>query len=203
VSEIQTYTGKCFNFADPDQHLIDINDIAHSLSNICRFNGHTDVFYSVAQHCVYVALMLEKTGCETPIVLQGLLHDAVETYIGDIPSPVKSVFGSAILELEDELIDFIFRKYGVLNSSGLGSNGSSPLNDQVMFADVKMTATESQVLMAGSNWILSTFTSIPYTREELLFTQDMCMPPDAAELAFLEMFHRLTEYKFLRKERVM
>jgi 5'-deoxynucleotidase YfbR-like HD superfamily hydrolase len=69
---------------DLDIDLIDIRDIAHSLSLQCRFNGHSSEFYSVAQHCVYVARMLPKKHKRA-----GLLHDGTETYLCDIPSPLK------------------------------------------------------------------------------------------------------------------
>jgi hypothetical protein len=52
---IQTYTGKAFEPLNPDASLICIEDIAHALSNICRYTGHVRQFYSVAQHSVLVS----------------------------------------------------------------------------------------------------------------------------------------------------
>ena len=51
----QTFTGRQFFPLDPDPQDIDIVDIAHSLAMQCRYNGHTDRFYSVAEHCVHVS----------------------------------------------------------------------------------------------------------------------------------------------------
>lgn len=63
---------------------IDIFDIAYSLSNLCRFGGHTDGFYSVAQHSVRVALYLPLRSR-----FVGLMHDATECYLCDLPRPIK------------------------------------------------------------------------------------------------------------------
>jgi len=69
---------------------IDIADIAHSLSKQCRYNGHVDDFYSVAEHSVLLSLALERDGYPHATVLTGLLHDASECYIGDIIKPIKN-----------------------------------------------------------------------------------------------------------------
>lgn len=81
---IRTYTGLFVDPFDMNEEDIDIEDIAHALSHIPRFAGHTKKFYSVAQHCVWVA-----EHCPQPYMLGGLLHDAAEAYLMDIPTPVK------------------------------------------------------------------------------------------------------------------
>lgn len=63
---------------------IDIEEIAHSLSNICRFGGHCKEFYSVAQHSVIVTDLLTSE-----FKLCGLLHDSTEAYCGDMVRPLK------------------------------------------------------------------------------------------------------------------
>jgi len=68
---------------------IDIDDIAHSLSLLCRFNGHTTSLYSVADHSIRVAQELRVGGAPRKIVLWGLLHDASEAYLGDMARPLK------------------------------------------------------------------------------------------------------------------
>lgn len=82
---IQTFTGKPFSFDQPAWNIIDPVDIAHALSNICRFTGNCKKFYSVAEHCVRVSDMLPDH-----LALQGLLHDALEAYTGDISTPMKN-----------------------------------------------------------------------------------------------------------------
>ena len=81
---ILTQTGKRFDLFEPDADMIDPRDIAHSLAHLCRFNGHTREFYSVAQHSCLVADLVP-----TEHKLAALLHDATEAYIGDMVRPLK------------------------------------------------------------------------------------------------------------------
>ncbi len=83
---IQTFTGRRFDLLDPQPEMVDIDDIAHALSMLCRFTGHTGKFYSVAQHSVLVSSLV-------PIgdALVGLMHDATEAYVGDLSSPLKAL----------------------------------------------------------------------------------------------------------------
>jgi hypothetical protein len=81
---ILTSTGKRFDLFEPDADMIDPRDISHSLAHLCRFNGHTLEFYSVAQHsCIVAELVPEE------YKLAALLHDATEAYLGDMTRPVK------------------------------------------------------------------------------------------------------------------
>ena len=83
---MQTYTGKKFYPADADPGDIDIKDISHALAHICRFNGHVKTYYSVAQHCCIVS---NNLGTNPKLRMAGLLHDAAEAYICDLPAPIK------------------------------------------------------------------------------------------------------------------
>ncbi len=83
---IRTSTGQRFDVQNPDPTSINIRDIAHALSMVCRFGGHVHRFYSVAQHCVLVSQHVSR-----PLRLTALLHDAGEAYTGDMPSPIKAV----------------------------------------------------------------------------------------------------------------
>lgn len=74
---------------DPDPGSILLDDIAFSLGNACRFNGHTSSYYSVAEHSVLVSCLVEAMNPNRDLVVAGLLHDAHEAYLGDIPTPIK------------------------------------------------------------------------------------------------------------------
>lgn len=86
---ITTIGGRKFNPMSPSADDIDIADIAHSLSMICRANGHFREFFSVARHCINCAKEAELRGCSARVQLLCLLHDATEAYIGDMTRPLK------------------------------------------------------------------------------------------------------------------
>jgi hypothetical protein len=81
---IETSTGGKFELAKP---VFSIEDIAHALSMCCRFNGHVSQFYSVAEHSVLVSLLMDRFYGGDPF--EGLMHDALEAYLVDVPSPIK------------------------------------------------------------------------------------------------------------------
>lgn len=87
----QTYTGKAFPLFDFKPSDFCIKDISHALSNLCRYNGHTKIYFSVAQHSVHVMECLrdELRVEDKRLLLCGLLHDAAEAYTGDMVRPVK------------------------------------------------------------------------------------------------------------------
>jgi uncharacterized protein len=110
-----TWTYREFDITNPSSWVFDIDDISQALSNQCRFNGHID-FYSVAEHSVYVSEILEKDGALLNTIRMGLLHDAAEAYIGDIPGPWKHLLrvGTAPLsEIEKQIELRIFERFGV------------------------------------------------------------------------------------------
>lgn len=86
---ISTQTGRLVDPMNLRPEDVDVADIAHSLSRQCRYNGHVGGFLSVARHSLWVSDRLE-TLCYGPTMsLWGLLHDASETYIGDMVRPMK------------------------------------------------------------------------------------------------------------------
>lgn len=91
---------------------IDIRDIAHHLSNICRYTGACPKFYSVAQHSVLVSRMLAEHG--PAMALAGLLHDAAEYVFNDLASPVKHDPRMAwYSKIEHDATRMIFRVFGL------------------------------------------------------------------------------------------
>ena len=110
MSEIMTYTKIMFDPLHPDVDLIDIDDIAHALSMLCRANGHFKTFYSVAQHCINCAKEAKARGYSERIQLACLLHDASEAYLSDVTRPVKAEL-PRYKEIEAPLQEAIWNKW--------------------------------------------------------------------------------------------
>ncbi len=104
---ITTYLGEKFNPLDPDKSKIHLSDIAHGLSNTCRYSGQCKFFYSVAQHSVLLARSLPEHMRPT-----ALLHDAAEAYLTDIPSLIKPAL-CGYKAIENNLLYAIFDKFGM------------------------------------------------------------------------------------------
>lgn len=110
MSEILTHTRIMFDPVRPDAALIDIRDIAHSLSMLCRANGHFPTFYSVGQHCINCCAEAAARGYSRRVQLACLLHDASEAYLADVTRPVKQEM-PRYLEIEAPLQNLIWEKY--------------------------------------------------------------------------------------------
>ena len=110
MSCITTYTGKNFDPLNVDESLLDIKDIAHALSLICRGNGHVQHFYSVAQHSLACAKEAKVRGYRKEIILGCLLHDASEAYLSDVTRPIKKELTN-YLEVEDVLQNIIWKYF--------------------------------------------------------------------------------------------
>lgn len=137
---IETYTGLRVYFGDITKDVISIYDIAHALSQICRFTGHTKEFYSVAQHSVLVA----DAQTTLPEKRAGLLHDASEAYVNDLPSPLKACTDLGDYKnLENRFHHAINQKYRV-------NDGMTP---NIKKADLAALFTEKRdVLNKPSDW---------------------------------------------------
>lgn len=169
---IQTYTGAA---AYPLERAgfwpIRIDDIAHALSNICRFGGHCREFYSVAQHSVIVSRVVppEFAGW-------GLMHDAAEAYIGDVPRPIRTDEHRAI---ERGLLDDVW----VVFSGALGLQRAYP-ESIIKHADNRVLAAEKRDLMSAEPqpWL-----PLPEPIDERIVP----LLPRAAKRLFLERYEQL------------
>lgn len=158
---IRTKSGKMIDPFNPDVQLINIIDIAHSLSNLCRFTGHCKKFYSVAEHSVLVARHVSKENA-----LFGLLHDATEAYTNDISKPFKDKLFSICPELaqaDENLEKMILFSFC----------GSDKLPDEVKKADKMIFDIEWRNLMMNNE-----------PQSSLI----RCLSPEEARKEFLKYF---------------
>jgi len=110
MEHIVTFTGEEFKPLDPDAAKIRIEDIAHSLSLLCRANGHVDYFFSIAQHSINCANEAKARGYPARVQLACLIHDASEAYISDITRPVK-LYLAEYKVIEHRLQNVIYSKF--------------------------------------------------------------------------------------------
>lgn len=110
-------SGRRLDLLDPTPMDIEIEDIAHGLSFVARWNGQTlgDFAYSVAEHSLLVETLFSRMNPKAPTKwrLAALLHDAPEYVIGDMISPVKSAVGPDYEELDKRLAAAIHIKFGL------------------------------------------------------------------------------------------
>lgn len=110
MSEILTFKKMMFDPLRPDAERIDIADIAHALSMLCRANGHFPDFYSVGQHCINCMVEAKARGYSERLQLACLLHDASEAYLSDVTCPVKAEL-PRYKEIEEPLQEMIWNKW--------------------------------------------------------------------------------------------
>jgi len=177
LSWIETYTGRQVTPLRMTAGQVCIFDIAHALSNQCRFSGHVIEFYSVAQHCTIIAQAILREFNEPTWALCGLLHDASEAYLVDIPSPLKPYLKNYI-GLEANVMCAIKRKFDL------------PVNFPaiVHIADKVALKSEQRDLMGRRKpW--------PHPKTEM-FSFEICPDkPEDAKDDFLRMFELLTDMR--------
>lgn len=136
---MQTYTGAKFYPMSPRAEEVNPVDIAHSLSLLCRYNGHVDRFYSVAEHCVLISWAVQPEDA-----LWALLHDATEAYVGDMIRPLK-LYQPAFAEAEDQVMTVICKRFGLDPDEPPG----------VKSADSRIILTERNALMSNTRHVWS------------------------------------------------
>jgi hypothetical protein len=173
---LQTVSGRWVNPFDPDPEQLDPGDIARALANQCRFGGHSRVFYSVAQHSLIVSELVEAEGGDAEDAFAGLMHDATEAYLGDMPHPLKhrSALGTEFKAAEDGLEEALRAHFRIRAEVA----SIKPL-------DRALLATERREFSSVAwDWPeLEGVEPLPISIEPL--------PPDAAAVAFLARYEEL------------
>lgn len=139
-----TATGGTFDIKNPRIEDINCWDIAHALTNQCRYNGHTKEFYSVAQHSILVADLMPSKWYE-----YGLIHDAIEAYIGDLTTPMKNSISKEAIDGFTEIEDNIDRL--IHNYFDLEYPVPPEIKAAVKKADVLALMTEKRDLLPDNS----------------------------------------------------
>lgn len=132
---IKVRSGAYFNYNNVEDHFYRIEDIAHALSNNCRYTGHCKHHYSIAQHSVLMSYQVPEA-----LALEALLHDASEAYLGDLNTDLKSMLPE-YKALERRVESTIASQYGI----------AYPLPPAVKEADLRMLMTEKAKLIPYSD----------------------------------------------------
>lgn len=166
---LETYNQNFFFYLEKNPENIDIIDIAHGLSNICRFTGQVKEFYSVAQHsCIICDYAPEH------LKLIGLLHDGAEAYISDIPRPVKGLIPQ-IKDLEITIQMQIAERFKLI----------FPYSSQIEILDSQLMLTEADQLFNHKiSWSVEGLDPLDVIIEE-------CWTPPKAKEEFLKRFKDL------------
>lgn len=109
--EIETFTGRFYNFLDPNPEDVSLEDIAHHLSEMTRFVGAVKTSQSVADHSILVCETVREWGYEH-LAPAALLHDGHEAYLNDVAKPMKVLFGPTLIKLERIADESISKRFG-------------------------------------------------------------------------------------------
>jgi Predicted hydrolases of HD superfamily len=181
-------SGRRLDLLDPSPLDVEIEDIAHGLARVARWNGQTkgEHAFSVAQHCVLVerfACELSPSGLTKEARLMALLHDGPEYVIGDLISPFKSAVGINYKSLELKLQAAIHLRFG------LPPKPTAALEKLFKKADL-VSAYHEAIQLAG-------FTEdearkyFPAPPKQLKTPRLVPLPTAEAQALFLEHFHKL------------
>lgn len=167
---VETYTGKYVDLENPKPHMIDIVDIAHGLSKLCRFGGAVSKFYSVAEH----AVVMSSYNHSLEVKQWFLLHDAAECYTGEILGPFKAMFDE-IAWREDIILLTVAEKFGLI---------IPPPLEEIKFMDQQMCLLEAQQLLKSKgSWCK--------VEREIVGINLECWEPEIAKSEFLIQYKKL------------
>jgi hypothetical protein len=174
--EILTVSGNYFYFDDVQNSDYTIEDIAHALSHIGRYTGHTKIFYSVAEHAVRASYIVPSEHA-----LAALMHDSSEAFLGDIASPLKAMLIEYKM-IEEYVEEEIFKKFGL----------PFPMHSEIKKADLIMLATEKRDLMPA--------TKVQWDVLKGVIPLDQEIVPVNSSIAKMIFLRRFKELKGERRE---
>ena len=172
-SYLMTFSGTKVSVLNPQVSQIHVRDICHALAMQCRYNGQCVKFYSVAEHVIKGAMLLENQKAPVPVIKAWLLHDASEAYVGDVIRPVK-MYLPEFKEIENVFHNVIYTKYDV-----------DRYEEEVFSMDNIMCALEKHVLMSQSKDV---WKGLPNVKAYHNTFDNWGLSPENAEKLLLEWF---------------
>lgn len=162
---------------DPKPEDMAVEDIAHALSRICRYTGHTPGHYSVAEHSLLVSRLLIRETGNLSLAYQGLMHDAPEAYVGDLSRPLKTsspALSVALEQIESKIWGAICLRHG-LNYN---------LSDVVHEMDTALYLVEMKAIFGEGN---------RYDTRYYEAARPVGLPAERAERVFLAVYRQLRQ----------
>lgn len=187
-------SGRRLDLLDPSPLDIEIEDIAHGLARVARWNGQTrgDHAFSVAQHSLIVEDIVAAQEPDPRCRLAALLHDGPEYVIGDMISPFKGVLGQDYKVIEKRLQRAIHLRFG------LAADLPAGLEKHIKKAD-RLSAHHEAVLLAGfSPKEAAALFGASNRLDEALFAP---LSARAAQAAYIERFQEIEALSGSHKER--
>lgn len=184
---LETFSGIQFWSMDPRPEEVKIEDIAHSLCNLCRFAGHSRVFYSVGRHSENCRRVAERVRGSSPDALRlqmlCLIHDAAEAYIGDLPRPIKQ-FIPEFKTVERKVEAIIYEALQI----------APPTEEEERFVkhiDNYMLCIEGRILMRDlDDWTSLIVEDCPLTLDEQDFSEEY-YTAEYTDQEFLAVYYKL------------
>lgn len=174
---ISLLSGGQFNYNNPEESDVTIEDIGGALANICRFSGHLPRFYSVAQHLVNTSYIVPPEHA-----FDALMHDTAEAFTNDLPTPLKWAF-PIFKELEVKIESAMGEKFGF----------NYPYPDAVKKADTEMLLLEKvYVKLDNSEWPLYNDIEFEHQLDKVDLTS---WRPGIAKKKFLTRFEELSNVR--------
>lgn len=186
---VKTKMGHIFDPKAGTLSAIDMNDVSHALSNLCRYSGHCRKFYSVAEHSILVGKIVADLWPEDRAAVRAaFLHDATEAYVTDLPTPIKVLLPDYIA-LEDKLAADLAEAFHI--------QWSPEIAERVKFADMAALATEARLLFDDvSEWdAIKSYES----RNDLLLP-GFPLAPGEAKKQFMRAFIELEKERLYENE---
>ena len=180
-------SGRRLDLLDPSPLDVEIEDVAHGLARVARWNGQTSGahIFSVAQHCLLVeAIARQRTRLDRQGRLAVLLHDAPEYVIGDMISPFKSVVGGGYKEVEGRLQRAIHLRFA------LPAELSAALRDAIKRADQIAAYFEATALAGFSTAEASRYFGRPRGFDASRFDLTS-KPPNKVQKSFVTRFNAI------------